>query len=78
MPYQAPTKEQLLALPDAEKLARFNRFVEKTFSHVDGRDLLLLLHPRSSIDIHRRIDGRVIVYEGDWLSDLLWARDGVH
>ena len=43
-------------------------------SHVDGRDLLDELHPRSMIDIKVRRDGRYVLYEGDWLSTL---RDAV-
>ena len=74
--YKSPSKNDLLALSDDEKLKRFNAMVEKTFSHVDGRDLLHQMHPRHQIDIKRRVDGVETWFEGDWLSDLMWARDG--
>ena len=44
--------------------------VDATHSHIDGRDLLAELHPRKTLDIKRRVDGRETWHEGDWLSDL--------
>ena len=44
--------------------------VDTTHSHIDGRDLLGELHPRKTLDIKRRVDGRETWHEGDWLSDL--------
>lgn len=38
-------------------------------SHVDGRDLLDELHPRHTLDIKRRVDGRETWFQGDWLSN---------
>lgn len=70
------TKEGLLALPDTEKLRRFDEMVRRTFSHVNGRDLLRELHPRRTLDIKRRVDGVETWFEGDWLTDLMRARDG--
>jgi DNA repair exonuclease SbcCD ATPase subunit len=46
-----------------------------TISHVDGRDLLDELHPRGTLDIKRRIDGKETWFEGDWLSNLRDARN---
>lgn len=65
----------LLTLPAAEKAARFDAMVRGTFSHVNGRDLLRELHPRNTLDIKRRVDGRETWFEADWLSDLMQARD---
>jgi hypothetical protein len=75
---ERPTKMALLALPDAEKLRRFDAMVEATFSHVDGRDLLAELHPRNTLDIKRRVDGIENWFEGDWLTKLMRARDTYH
>ena len=44
------------------------RIVDATHSHIDGRDLLGELHPRKTLDIKRRVDGRETWFEGDWLS----------
>ena len=52
-----PTKAELLAIPAAEKIERYNAMVGATFSHVNGRDLLAELHPRKQLDIKRRVDG---------------------
>ena len=41
-----------------------------TYSHADGRDLLGEIHPRKTLDIKRRIDGRETWFEADWLSTL--------
>lgn len=71
-----PNKERLLALPDAEKVARFDAMARATYSHVDGRDLLYELHPRQQLDIKRRVDGRETWFEGDWLTNLFFARNG--
>jgi hypothetical protein len=68
--------ESLLALEDGEKVRRFEEMVRSTFSHVDGRDLLHELHPRRQLDIKRRVDGQETWFEGDWLTRLMWARDG--
>ena len=54
------------------------RFIKATYSHVDGRDLLSELKPKHwhFCNIVVRINGRDVVYEGDWLKNLLYARDG--
>ena len=70
------TQSTLLALSNSEKLKRFDAMINATFSHVNGRDLLAELHPRHEIDIKRRVDGRETWFEGDWLSNLMEARDG--
>jgi len=49
------------------------RIVDATHSHIDGRDLLGELHPRKTLDIKRRVDGRETWFEGDWLSGLWGA-----
>lgn len=67
--------EELLSLIDAEKIRRFDAMCQRTFSHVNGRDLLAELHPRKELDIKRRVDGKETWFEGDWLSDLMDARD---
>lgn len=71
-----PTKESLLTLSDAEKLVRFDAMVRATYCHIDGHDLLRELHPRRQLDIKRRVDGRETWFEGDWLSNLFFARNG--
>lgn len=68
-------EDYLLQLPADERLRRYAAMVRATFSHVDGRDLLDELHPRRSLDIKRRVDGRETWFEGDWLSNLMAARD---
>lgn len=73
-----PALASLLALSDDEKLRRFDSMVRRTFSHVDGRDLLAELHPRKELDIKRRVDGKETWFEGDWLSNLWEARNGTH
>jgi hypothetical protein len=65
----------LLDLSVDEKVKCFDAMCRATFSHVDGRDLLAELHPRSELDIKRRVDGRDTWFEGDWLSNLMTARD---
>lgn len=70
------TKDELMDLPIAEKVIRFNRMVAASFSHVDGRDLLAELHPRAELDILRRRDGKETWFEGDWLTKMMAARDG--
>lgn len=65
----------LLALSDADKALRFDAMVRATYSHVDGRDLLAELHPRSELDVRRCKDRVVTWHEGDWLTTLLDARD---
>lgn len=67
---------KLLNLSDAEKIDRFERMAMETFSHVDGRDLLKQLDPRRTLDIKRRVDAVETWFEGDWLTDLFYARDG--
>ncbi len=67
---------KLMALSDAEKIKRFEQMAFATHSHLDGRDLLKELHPRKILDIRRRIDGHYTWFEGDWLSNLMKARDG--
>lgn len=69
------TLQELLDLPAAEKARRFDAMCKATFSHVNGRDLLAELHPRSELDIKRRRDGRETWFEGDWLSNLMRARE---
>lgn len=71
-------RDGLLALPDAEKIRRFERMVRATFSHVDGRDLLAELHPRKTLDIKRRVDGVETWFEADWLTTLMDARNTSH
>ena len=62
-------RDMMRALLDAaDELSR------ASFSHVDGRDLLGELHPRRTLDIKRRKDGRETWYEGDWLSRVYTAR----
>jgi hypothetical protein len=68
--------DELLYLPVDEKIRRFDAMCAATFSHVDGRDLLAELHPRKELDIKRRVDGHETWYEGDWLSNLMEARNG--
>jgi hypothetical protein len=70
------TKAELLALSADEKQKRFDALVHASFSHVNGRDLLAELHPRKELDIKRRADGVQTWFEGDWLSNLMYARDG--
>jgi hypothetical protein len=72
----SPSLDQFLALPPDEKAQRFDAMVRATFSHVDGRDLLDELHPRSQLDIKRRMDGVESWFEGDWLSGLRDERNG--
>ena len=74
----SPPLNELLALSDAEKAKRFDAMVKRTFSHVDGRDLLDELHPRRMLDIKRRVDGVETWFEGDWLSNLRDERNGGH
>ncbi len=71
-----PQLDDLLLLPADEKLRRFDNMARRTFSHVDGRDLLAELHPRNMLDIKRRVDGKETWFEGDWLSNLMEARNG--
>lgn len=73
---KSPPLDELLSLADAEKIRRFDAMVRRTFSHVDGRDLLHELHPRAQLDIKRRVDSRETWFEGDWLSDLWAERNG--
>lgn len=49
--------------------------ITATHSHIDGRDLLAELHPRKTLDIKRRVDGVETWFEGDWLSNLMGARN---
>lgn len=72
----SPSLDELLALSDVEKIKRFDALVRKTFSHVDGRDLLRELHPRRQLDIKRRVDAKETWFEGDWLSDVWTERNG--
>jgi|GEM_PF-4447045 len=51
------------------------QLIARTYSHIDGRDLLAELHPRKTLDIKRRVDGVETWYEGDWLTSLQEARD---
>lgn len=46
--------------------------IASTHSHLDGRDLLAEMHPRKTLDVKRRVDGRETWFQGDWLSEL-WA-----
>lgn len=75
-----------LALAASEAvIAAAEKVNAATFSHIDGRDLLAELHPRSELDIKRRVDGQDKWFEGDWLTtvyreikplrDALKARD---
>jgi hypothetical protein len=73
---QQPTLADLLALPADEKTKRFDAMVKRTFSHVDGRDLLAEIHPRNTLDIKRRVDGVEKWFEADWLTNLMDARNG--
>jgi hypothetical protein len=66
----------LLALPESEKARRFDAMALATFSHVDGRDPLAQLHPRKTLDIKRRVDGVETWFEGDWLTQVMRARNG--
>jgi hypothetical protein len=68
-------EDHLLQLPADERLRRYASMVRATFSHIDGRDLLAELHPRRSLDIKRRVDAKETWFEGDWLSNLMRARD---
>lgn len=72
----SPSLDELLALSDADKIKRFDAIAKATFSHVDGRDLLREIHPRSQLDIKRRADGRDTWFEGDWLSKVWDERNG--
>ena len=54
----------------AEAARRVN---ERTYSHLDGRDLLAQLHPRHHIDITVRRDGQDTVLEADWITGLYEA-----
>lgn len=58
-------------------LAALEAVYAATTSHVDGHDLLDELHPRSQLDIRRRVDGRVTWHQADWLSDLRDAMKAV-
>jgi hypothetical protein len=78
MMISSPDINELLSLSNDEKLKRFDAMVKSTFSHVDGRDLLRELHPRKTLDIKRRADGRETWFEGDWLSNLWTERNGGH
>jgi len=61
---------------EIERLRKALRMIDaSTISHVDGRDLLDELHPRNTLDIKRRIDGKETLFEGDWLSSLRDARN---
>lgn len=73
---KSPSLDELLALTAAEKIRRFDAMARRTFSHVDGRDLLHELHPRHELDIKRRVDARDTWFEGDWLSSLWEERNG--
>ena len=75
---KSPTIDELLSLPEVEKIKRFDAMARQTYSHVDGRDLLDELHPRKQLDIKRRVDGRETWFEGDWLSNLRDERNGGH
>lgn len=72
----SPARDALLAVPDNEKVRRYDAMIRATFSHVDGRDLLDELHPRSRLDIKRRVDGIETWLEADWLSNLRDERNG--
>lgn len=64
------------AAQEIEKLrAALRLLVSSTYSHLDGRDLLGELHPRNTLDIKRRVDGVETWFEGDWLTDLMDARN---
>lgn len=78
MSTHSPSLAEFLALPDAEKVRRFDAMARATFSHVDGRDLLDELHPRKELNIQRCVDGRETWFEGDWLSKLRGERNGGH
>jgi len=63
-------------MSEIEQLRELLRKIDlATISHVDGRDLLDELHPRNTLDIKRRIDGKETWFEGDWLSNLRDARN---
>jgi hypothetical protein len=63
-------------MSEIEQLRELLRKIDlATISHVDGRDLLDELHPRNTLDIKRRIDGKETRFEGDWLSNLRDARN---
>lgn len=71
----------LLTLPIEEKARRFDSMVRASFSHTKGkygndRDLLARLHPRNTLDIRRRFDGKEEWFECDWLTNVFNARDG--
>lgn len=68
--------KEWLGLSDSEKIKRFDGMVKATMCHLDGRDLLKELHPRRMLDIKRRVDSVETWYEGDWLTALMYARDG--
>lgn len=51
---------------ELERLLR--QVIRSTECHLDGHDLLAELHPRRTLDIKRRADGRETWFEGDWLS----------
>ncbi len=53
-----------------ELVSRLKAIDKETYSHVDGRDLFAQFHPRNTLDIKRRVDGRETWFEGDWLSNL--------
>jgi hypothetical protein len=63
-------------LDERDRLREALRIViSRTYSHIDGRDLLGELHPRKTLDIKRRVDGVETWFEGDWLTSLMDARD---
>lgn len=66
----------LLELSVEEKVRRFDNMARETYSHIDARDLLGQLHPRKILDIKRRKDGIETWFDGDWLTNLMQARDG--
>jgi hypothetical protein len=64
------------AADEIEKLrAALRLLLSKTYSHIDGRDLLGELHPRKTLDIKRRVDGVETWFEGDWLTEFMDARN---
>ena len=69
-------KTTLLAVPDDEKIRRYDAMVKATFCHLNGEDLLQRMHPRRTIDIKRRVDSVETWFEGNWLSTVMSARDG--
>ena len=73
---EAAAKIGQMIQAENEKLRAALRFlVSSTYSHLDGRDLLGELHPRNTLDIKRRVDGVETWFEGDWLTDLMDARN---